>query len=75
MSDKIAMKPLRVFTDSEAMAEEIARRWHQGAQAAAKAKRVFSVVLSGGTTTSKVYQKAASPFWSDKMSSLMTSYS
>ena len=68
MSDKIAMKSLRVFTDSEAMAEEIARRWHQGAQTAAKAKRIFSVVLSGGTTTSKVYQKAASPFWSDKMS-------
>ena len=68
MSDKIVKKPVRVFADSEAMAEEIAHRWHHGAQAAAEAKRIFSVVLSGGTTASKVYQKAASPLWSDKIS-------
>jgi len=61
------MKSVRVFADSEAMAEEIARRWHHGAQAAAKAKSVFSVVLSGGTTAAKVYHQLASPLWINKI--------
>ena len=67
MGDKITMKPVRVFADSEAMAEEIARRWHHGAKVAAEAKSVFSVVLSGGTTASKVYHKVASPLWINKI--------
>jgi 6-phosphogluconolactonase len=62
------MKSVRVFADSEAMAEEIARRWHHGAEMAIKADRVFSVVLSGGATASKVYQEVASPLWINKIS-------
>ena len=61
------MKPVRVFADSEAMAEEIARRWHHGAKMATKSKGVYSVVLSGGTTASKVYHKLASPLWINKI--------
>ena len=61
------MKSVRVFSGSEAMAEEIVRRWHHSAQAAAKAKSVFSVVLSGGTTVAKVYHQLASPLWSNKI--------
>ena len=61
------MKPVRVFADSEAMAEEIARRWHHGAKLATKSKGVYSVVLSGGTTASKVYHKLASPLWINKI--------
>jgi len=61
------MKSVRVFADSEAMAEEIARNWHHCALAAAKAKSVFSVVLSGGTTAAKVYHQLASPVWINKI--------
>ncbi len=57
------MKSVHVFADSEAMAEEIARQWHQGAKVASKANSVFSVVLSGGTTDAKVYHRLASPLW------------
>ncbi len=62
------MKLVRVFADSEAMAEEIARRWYHGAELATKAKGVYSVVLSGGTTASKVYHRLASPVWAKKIS-------
>ena len=62
------MKPVRVFADSEAVAEEIARRWHHGAELAIKAKGVYSVVLSGGTTASKVYHRLASSLWTNKIS-------
>ena len=61
------MKSVHVFADSEAMAEEIARRWYHSAQAAAKAKSVFTVVLSGGATVSKVYHQLASPLWNNKI--------
>ena len=61
------MKLVRVFADSETMAEEIARQWHLKAQAAAKAKSVFSVVLSGAATASKVYRQLASPLWINKI--------
>ncbi|MBT5471885.1 MAG: 6-phosphogluconolactonase, partial [Nitrospina sp.] len=67
MSDKIAMKSVRVFADSEMMAEEIACRWYREAEIANKVKGVFSVVLSGGTTALKVYHKIASPLWVNKI--------
>jgi len=61
------MKSVRVFADSGAMAEEITRRWHRGAEMAVKANSVFSVVLSGGSTASKVYQKMALSLWVTKI--------
>ena len=50
---------VRVFSDPRAMGREIANRFCQGAGLAAKAKNIFSVVLSGGSTASKVYREAA----------------
>jgi 6-phosphogluconolactonase len=61
------MKSVRVFLDPEAMAEEIACQWYQGAVRAAKAKNIFSIVLSGGTTATAVYQKVGSSLWSHKI--------
>ena len=61
------MKSVHVFADSETMAEEIASRWTREAEIANKVKGVFSVVLSGGTTALKVYQKIASPLWVNKI--------
>jgi 6-phosphogluconolactonase len=61
------MKSVRVFADSEEMAEEIARRWYRGAEMAIKTRGVFSVTLSGGATPPKVYQKMASPLWINKI--------
>ena len=53
------MKRVRVFSDPRAMGREIANRFCQGAGLAAKSKNIFSVVLSGGSTASKVYREAA----------------
>ena len=61
------MKSVHVFADSETMAEEIACRWYREADIASKVKGIFSVVLSGGTTALKVYQKIASPLWVNKI--------
>ena len=61
------MQSVNIFSDSEEMAEEIARRWHRGAKIAAKVKGVFSITLSGGATPLKVYKKVASPLWVNKI--------
>jgi 6-phosphogluconolactonase len=61
------MQSVNVFSDSEEMAEEIARRWQRGSKVATKVKRVFSVILSGGATPLKVYKKVASPLWVNKI--------
>ena len=61
------MQSVNVFSNSEEMAEEIARRWQHGSKVATKVKRVFSVILSGGATPLKVYKKVASPLWINKI--------
>ena len=53
------MATLRVFPDSESMAEEIASIWRDQIQQAEKTDDVFSVVLSGGATASLVYRNLA----------------
>jgi 6-phosphogluconolactonase len=61
------MKPLRVFSDSESMAQEISRCWHEKATQHAKEKRVFSVVLSGGSAAPTLYSKLAKPEWRNRI--------
>jgi 6-phosphogluconolactonase len=61
------MSFVNVFPDSEAMALEIARQWYYGAHKASQKKNVFTIVLSGGATASKVYRKIGSSQWNDKM--------
>jgi 6-phosphogluconolactonase len=61
------MKSMCVFPDIEAMAQEIARCWHEQATKAANKKRVFSVVLSGGKTAPLIYGKLAGPEWRNRI--------
>ncbi len=61
------MKSIRVFSDSEEMAEEIARCWHEKARQTAKEQLIFSVVLSGGKTASLLYGKLSQPEWRDRI--------
>jgi len=60
------MKSVRIFSDSEAMAEEMARCWCEQARQAASDHRVFSVTLSGGNTDPALYGKLAEPKWRDR---------
>ena len=61
------MESWRVFSDPEAMAEEIACQWQEQASQAEKEGRVFSVVLSGGSTASRIYQRLAEPGYADRI--------
>ena len=61
------MSFVRVFSDPEAMAWEIAHQWYYGAQKASQKKNIFTVVLSGGATASQVYRKISSSQWNNKM--------
>jgi 6-phosphogluconolactonase len=61
------MSFVRVFSDPEAMAWEIAQQWYYGAQEAFQKKNIFTVVLSGGATALQVYRKINAPQWNDKM--------
>jgi 6-phosphogluconolactonase len=61
------MKPVRIFSNAEAMAEEIARNWHEQAKRAEESHLVFSVVLSGGSTAPTLYGKLAEPKWKNKI--------
>jgi 6-phosphogluconolactonase len=53
------MATFSVFPDSESMAEEITSGWYDQIQQAEKEDDVFSVVLSGGKTASRVYRNLA----------------
>jgi len=57
------MNSLRVFCDFDEIAEEIARCWCEQAMQAASDHRIFSVVLSGGSTGPALYGKLAEPKW------------
>ncbi len=61
------MESWRVFSDPEAMAEEIACQWQEQASQAEKEGRVFSVVLSGGSTASRIYQRLAEPDYAGRI--------
>ena len=53
------MDNVRVFPDPGAMAEALALRLKEEAERAVNENRLYSVVLSGGETVSKVYRKLA----------------
>jgi len=61
------MKSVRVFPNSDLMAEEIARCWYEQAKRAAENQLIFSVVLSGGITAPRLYGKLAEPEWRDRI--------
>ena len=50
------MKPVHVFSDWTAMADEIALRWCHQAQQAVESQRIFTVVLSGGSSAARIFQ-------------------
>ena len=57
------MNSIRVFQNSETLANELAICWHEQAKEAAKNHNWFSVVLSGGNTAPLIYGKLAEPKW------------
>ena len=59
------MKSMRVFPDSEELAEEIARSWCEQARNAANNCGTFSVVLSGGNQDPTLYGRLTEPKWRD----------
>jgi 6-phosphogluconolactonase len=58
---------LRVFSDLDTLAEEIALRLKEAADLALKENRIYSIVLSGGESAAKIYQKFASPGLGEKI--------
>lgn len=61
------MKSIRIFSDSETMAEEIAHCWCERAMQIANYQGVFSVVLSGGSAATILYGKLAEPEWKNRI--------
>ena len=59
------MNSIRVFQNSETLANELAICWHEQAKEAAKKHNWFSVILSGGNTAPLLYGKLAEPKWKD----------
>ena len=57
------MKTVQIFPSSKDMAKKIARSWCERAQRAAENHRVFSVVVSGGSTGPALYREMATPEW------------
>ena len=55
------MKSVQIFPRPENMAQAIARSWCKQAQRAAENHRVFSVVVSGGSTDPALYGEVAAP--------------
>ena len=55
------MDNLRVFSDLDTLAGKIALRLKEEADLALKENRIYSIVLSGGESAAKIYQKFASP--------------
>jgi 6-phosphogluconolactonase len=62
------MKSVRVFPDSEELADEIARSWCEQVKKAVNNNNTFSVVLSGGGQDPKLYGGLAEPKWRDCIS-------
>ena len=61
------MKSVHIFSDAEAMAEEIASGLYEQAKRAAEKQLTFSVVLSGGSTALVLYGRLAEPKWRDRI--------
>jgi 6-phosphogluconolactonase len=52
---------VRVFSDLDSLAEKIALRLKEEADLALEENRIYSIVLSGGESAAKIYQKFSSP--------------
>jgi len=61
------MRPVHIFCDIEAMAEEIAHSLYIKAKEAKEKQLVYSVVLSGGITATQLYSKLALTKWRDQI--------
>tara|TARA_B100001123_G_C15086823_1_gene937979 strand:+ start:296 stop:1027 length:732 start_codon:yes stop_codon:yes gene_type:complete len=61
------MKSVHIFSDTTAMAEEIAHGLYEQSKRAAEKQHVFSIVLSGGSTATALYGILALPKWRDRI--------
>ena len=61
------MKPVHIFSDKEAMGEEIARNLYEQSKQAKARQLVFSIVLSGGKIGPLLYGMLALPKWRDRI--------
>ena len=61
------MKSVRVFPNSEEIAEEIARSWCEQVRKAVNNCGTFSVVLSGGSHDPVLYGRLTEPKWRDSI--------
>jgi 6-phosphogluconolactonase len=61
------MYPIHVFSDSDAMAQEIALSLHEQTRKAVIDQRVFSIVFSGGNTAPILYSELAKPEWRNRI--------
>ena len=61
------MKSVRVFPNSEEIAEEIARSWCEQVRKAVNNCGTFSVVLSGGSLDPALYGRLTEPKWRDSI--------
>ena len=61
------MKSVSIFSDPESMAKKIANYWFKQATQAAKKQRIFTVVLSGGSTAKALYPILANPHWKNSI--------
>ena len=61
------MKSVRVFPNSEEIAEEIARSWCEQVRKAVNNCGTFSVVLSGGSHDPVLYRRLTEPKWRDSI--------
>ena len=63
----ISMKSVRIFSDPEAMAEEMARCLGEQASQAASNQRLYSIALSGGSQDPVLYGQLAKPDWQNRI--------
>ena len=61
------MNSVRVFPDSDYLAEAMALRFREEAKQAARKNRIYSLVLTGGATAAKVYRLFAVPRFGDEI--------
>ena len=61
------MDNIHIFPDSDRLAEALALRLKEKAEQAVNEKRLYSVVLSGGATATKVYRWFAAPNFGDQI--------
>lgn len=61
------MPSINIYPDTPSLAEAVAQRWLELAEAAIKQHGRFTVALSGGRTPRTLYELLASPAWRDRL--------